>query len=486
MSQIIVVGLGPGDPNLLTREAWDILSNAREVWLRTRHHISPEALPAGPEYRSFDALYESSDTFDAVYDAIAEQLLTQAKQGAEVVYAVPGHPLVGEVSVLRILERAAAEGIPTRIIAGVSFVEPTLTLLQLDPLERGLQIVDAQALANQHHPIVNVDLPLLVAQLYSRRLASDVKLTLLNAYPPDHIVTLVSDASTPEGSLRSLALHELDRADIFGDRVTLYVPPVAGWGSVDALHEVLAHLRSPEGCPWDREQTHQSIRSNLLEESYEVLAAIDAEDMEKLREELGDLLMQVLFHTQMAAEGGVFTLPQVVNVTVEKLIRRHPHVFGEVKVTGAQEVLRNWEQLKAAERGERSEERGPFDSIPTAMPALARSQEIQGRAARLGFDWPTADGVWEKLQEELAELRAAQDETAREQELGDVLFVLVNLARWLRVDAESALRGANARFTERFQAMRRLAEARGLRLEGMTLEEMDRLWNEVKAHGQDV
>lgn len=478
---ILIVGLGPGDPKLLTREAWEVLSNARRVWLRTQRHIPPEALPPGPAYHSFDDLYETLDTFEAVYDAIAERILGLACQDAEVVYAVPGHPLVGEASVVRILERAAEEGVPVHIVAGVSFVEPTLTLLHVDPFTRGLQIVDAQVLAQQHHPIVNVDLPLLVAQLYSRELASDVKLTLLNAYAPEHPVTLVSDAGTPQARLRSLPLHELDHADEFGDRTTLYVPPVVGRGSVDALHEVLAHLRAPEGCPWDREQTHQSIRGNLLEESYEVLAAIDAEDMTKLREELGDLLMQVLFHTQMAAEGGVFTLPQVVNVTVEKLIRRHPHVFGAVEVADAQEVLRNWEQLKAAERDEKGETGGPFDGIPIAMPALARSQEIQGRAARLGFDWPTADGVWEKLAEELAELRAAEDEAAREQELGDVLFVLVNLARWLGVDAESALRAANARFTERFQAMQRLARERGLQMEGMSLEELDRLWEEVKA-----
>jgi tetrapyrrole methylase family protein/MazG family protein len=479
MGKITIVGLGPGDPRLMTREAWQVLAAAREVWLRTQHHIPVEELPPGPAYHSFDELYETCDTFDAVYEAITHRVMSLARRDEGVIYAVPGHPLVGESTVLRILERATAEGIPTRIVAGLSFIEPTLTLLGLDPFERGLQIVDGQLLATQHHPVVNVDLPLLVAQLYSRHLASDVKLTLLNAYPPDHVVVLVSGAGTADTRVRQVPLHELDHSDTFDDRTTLYVPPLPARGSVDALHEVLAHLRSPEGCPWDREQTHQSIRGNLLEETYEVLAAIDAEDMATLREELGDLLMQILFHTQMAAEAGAFTLPQVVNGTIEKLVRRHPHVFGDLDVKDAQEVVRNWEQLKAAERHAAGTERGPFDGIPVAMPALARSQEIQGRAARLGFDWPTAEGVWEKLQEELAELRAAPEEE-RERELGDVLFVLVNLARWLGVDAESALRAANARFTERFQAMQRLARERGLKLEGMTLEEMDRLWEEVK------
>ncbi len=480
-TDIIIVGLGPGDPDLITREAWHVLATAGEVWLRTRRHPTVAGLPVGPVYHSFDALYEQHTTFADVYAAIADKIIELGRRDSGVIYAVPGHPLVGETSVLQILARAEQEGLSTHVVAGVSFIEPMLTALGLDPFDAGLQLVDAEILAAQYHPIVNVDLPLIVPQLYSRHLASDVKLTLLNAYAPEHDVTLVSGAGTRNVQVERCQLYELDHRSSFDDWTTLYVPPAPAPGSVAAFHNIMTHLRSPDGCPWDREQTHESIRHNLLEEAYEVLDAIDAGDMDRLREELGDLLMQVLFHTQMAAEGGEFRLPEVVAGSVEKLVRRHPHVFGDVEVSDSQQVLRNWEQLKAAERGEKAQKRGPFDGIPVAMPALSRAQEIQSRAARLGFDWPAAEGVWDKVHEELDELRGA-GESEREPEFGDVLFSLVNLARWLHVDAESALRSANRRFVERFEAMRRLAQARGQSLEQMTLEEMDRLWEEVKGN----
>ncbi|MFQ5344008.1 MAG: nucleoside triphosphate pyrophosphohydrolase [Anaerolineae bacterium] len=478
-TDITIVGLGPGDPNLLTREAWRVLSTAGEVWLRTRRHPTVAGLPDGPVYHSFDHLYEAHETFADVYTAIADRVIELGRRDSGVVYAVPGHPLVGETAVLQILARASREGLSTHVVAGVSFVEPMLTALGLDPFDAGLQIVDAGLLATQYHPLVNVDLPLIVPQLYNRHLASDVKLTLLNAYAPEHAVTLVSRAGAPNVEIETCELHELDHRYSFDDWMTLYVPPVEAHGSVAALHDILAHLRSPEGCPWDREQNHETMRHNLLEETYEVLAAIDAGDMGKLREELGDLLMLVLFHVQMAVEGGDFTLPQVVAGITEKLVRRHPHVFGDTNVADSQDVARNWEHIKAAERGEEALGRGPFDGVSVALPALAQAYEVQGRAVRLGFEWPAVEGVWDKVQEELEELREA-GELQREPELGDVLFSLVNLARWLGVDAESALRTANYRFVERFESMRRLARTRRLEFDELTLEEMDRLWEEVK------
>ena len=479
-ADITIVGLGPGDPLLLTREAWQILAQAGEVWLRTRRHPTVAGLPAGPVYHSFDHLYEQHETFAAVYAAIADEVIRLGRRPEGVVYAVPGHPLVGESAVRQILERAREEGLSTRVVAGVSFIEPLLTALHLDPFDAGLQIVDAAVLAGQYHPIVNVDLPLIVPQVYSRHLAADMKLTLLNAYPPDHAVYLVVRAGMQDETVVQVALHELDHQTLFDDHTTLYVPALPAPGSVAAYHNVIAHLRSPEGCPWDREQTHESLRPNLLEEAYEVLDAIDAHEPATLCEELGDLLMQVLFHAQIAAEGGDFTLPMVVAGSVSKLIRRHPHVFGDMEISTSEELLRMWEQVKAQERGDKGERASLFEGIPAAMPALARSQEIQQRAARLGFDWPTAEGVWEKVHEEIEELRVAAP-AKREAELGDVLFSLVNLARWLDVDAESALRTANNRFLQRFEAMLEMARAQGLSFAELDLEEMERLWAAAKA-----
>ncbi|HIC95376.1 TPA: nucleoside triphosphate pyrophosphohydrolase, partial [Candidatus Bipolaricaulota bacterium] len=426
---ITIVGLGPGDPAHWTVEARGVLAKAQEVHLRTRHHPAVAALPPHLTVHSFDHLYEEGETFDQVYRAIAERVLDLGQRPQGVIYAVPGHPLVGEESVRRILEGARERGVPVRIVAGLSFIEPVLTHLELDPLS-GLQIVDAMDLAARHHPNLDPDLPALVGQLYCRELAADVKLTLLNLYPPEHPVTLVQAAGTAEEASRTFPLYELDRQEGMDDLTTLHVPPLPRPSSLTTLQDVVAHLRAPDGCPWDREQTHQTLRPYLLEEAYEVLAALDADDPQLLREELGDLLLQILLHAQIAVEEGEFSLAQVAESIIAKLIHRHPHVFGDVMVADAQEVIRNWEQLKREERGERG---GIFSGIPASLPALACSQEIQKRVARLGFDWPDREGVWAKVEEELRELREARGE-GRAREFGDLLFVLVNLARWLGVD----------------------------------------------------
>ncbi|MFQ6058407.1 MAG: nucleoside triphosphate pyrophosphohydrolase [Anaerolineae bacterium] len=472
---ITIVGLGPGDAAHLTLEAREILEQAQEVYLRTRRHPAVAALPPHLTVHSFDHLYEASETFAQVYQAIAEQVLALGQRPQGVIYAVPGHPLVGEESVRRILAGAKEQGLAVQIVAGLSFIEPVLTCLGLDPLG-GLQIVDATELAARHHPNLDPDIPALVGQLYSRELAADVKLTLLNLYPPEHTVTLVRAAGTAEEEARAFPLYELDRQEGVDDLTTLYLPPLPRPSSLITLQDVVAHLRAPDGCPWDREQTHQTLRPHLLEETYEALAALDADDPQVLREELGDLLLQILLHAQIAVEDGEFSLAQVAESIIAKLIHRHPHVFGDVVVADAQEVLHNWEQLKREERGEKG---GIFSGISLTLPALARSQEIQKRVARLGFDWPHREGVWTKVEEELRELRGAREEEGA-REFGDLLFVLVNLARWLGVDAESALREANERFVARFARMEQAAAERGLDLGQMTLDEMNELWEEVK------
>jgi len=246
----------------------------------------------------------------------------------------------------------------------------------------------------------------------------------------------------------------------------------------DELVRVMARLRAPRGCPWDREQTHKSLRSYLLEETYEAVEAIDDEDWRRLCDELGDVLLQVVFHAQLAAERGDFGIEDVLAAIVNKLHRRHPHVFGDAQVADTAEVLERWEHLKHQEEG--YEDRNSLlDGIPRGLPALQRALMTQSRAAKVGFDWDDDRGPRAKLREELSELeRAPADQI--EAELGDVLFAMVNLARFLKVDPESALRQATARFDRRFRAME---EAGGGRegLEQMTLPEMDRLWDQAKA-----
>jgi len=252
---------------------------------------------------------------------------------------------------------------------------------------------------------------------------------------------------------------------------------------VDRLKDIMAKLRGPGGCPWDAQQTHRSLRPYLLEETYEVIEALDANDIEALRSELGDLLLQIVFHAQIGEESGIFDLEDVARSINEKLIHRHPHVFGDVEVDGASEVLVNWEKLKLQE-AENSERRSALDGIPNQLPGLTRATKVQKKAARVGFDWDDREGPRAKLDEELAELDEAVesgDEDAVELELGDVLFSICNLARFLNVDSESALRRAIERFTERFENMENVAEEQGINMADLDIDALERLWQQAKA-----
>ena len=245
----------------------------------------------------------------------------------------------------------------------------------------------------------------------------------------------------------------------------------------DTLVNIVAKLRAPDGCPWDREQTHSSLRGNLLEECYEVLEALDEGDAEELGYELGDLLMQVVLHAQIASEAGEFELGDVIKSINTKLIYRHPHVFGSLKVKGAKEVLVNWEALK---KGERESGASMLDNVPGQMPALSYSQEIQDRVARVGFDWEDVDGVIDKLAEEVGEFKQADSQERRAQEFGDLLFTLANIARRLGIDLEAALRQANQRFYRRFSRMEELCRQRGLNFGELSFDEQNALWEEAK------
>ena len=245
----------------------------------------------------------------------------------------------------------------------------------------------------------------------------------------------------------------------------------------ETLVAIIARLRGPGGCPWDREQTHQSLREALLEECYEVLEALDEKDSRRLSEELGDLLMQIVFHAQVASEAGEFQLQDVLQNINRKLLYRHPHVFGSVKVKDAGEALVSWEALKKKEKGEGA---SLLENVPKKLPALSYSQEIQDRAARTGFDWENIEGIIAKLAEEVGELKRAENGAEKEHEFGDLLFTLVNIARWLEIDSESALREANRRFYKRFSHMEEVCRQRGVSLADLSFDEQNELWEEAK------
>ncbi|HEY8173851.1 MAG TPA: nucleoside triphosphate pyrophosphohydrolase [Dehalococcoidia bacterium] len=444
-TSLVIVGLGPGDPAHLTLEAHDVLSSADEVWLRTARHPSVAGLPAGPHYRSFDDLYEAGSSFETVYSQIVERVLELAARTEGVVYAVPGHPSFGEATTPELLERCQKSDVAARVIPGVSFVDVAAPALGLDPLADGLLVVDALTLGGRGRPLVP-QRPTLVAQIYDRRTASHAKLALLDVYPPDHPVQIVRAAGTDDETIGVTTLALLDHADTFDHLTCVFVPPIAPIDDVrtfEGLRAIVARLRAPDGgCPWDLEQTHESLKRFLIEEAYEALDALDAGDPARLAEELGDLLMQVVLHAQVAEDNAEFVIEDVLASIASKLVRRHPHVFGDVEVSGSQDVLRNWETLKGEERGD-----APLlDAVPKAMPALAQAQSVQGRASKAGIapDQPL-------LAAELARLTDPAS-TPDIGALGDVLFALVALARQQDIDAEEALRLSIARFRDEVAA----------------------------------
>ncbi len=342
---ITILGLGPGSPDLLTRQAWQILESATEVYLRTSHHPVVAGLPEQLRVHSFDALYENSESFESVYAQIVERVLDLGRRPQGVVYAVPGHPFVAEATTREIVRRAKQENIPTRIVEGLSFLEPTFTALGIEPIAH-TALVDALDLVTAHVPPFPPSAPAIIAQLYSRDVASDVKLTLMAIYPDEHPVKMIHAAGTADELVEDLRLHQIDRSSQIGLLSVLYVPPLEPETSFEAFQEIIAHLRAPDGCPWDREQTHLSLRPSLLEETYELLAALDAEDVAGMREEFGDLLLQIVLHAQIASEYGEFNMADVLRGIHTKIVYRHPHVFGDLNLKDQKEVLQNWERLK--------------------------------------------------------------------------------------------------------------------------------------------
>lgn len=520
MSTITIIGLGPGDAGLITRAAWDALQTAHILYLRTAIHPTVAALPGHLELRSFDSYYRDSSDFAAVYTAIAEQLVARAVTGEDVLYAVPGDPLTAEATTRYTRSLARARGVALRVLPGVSFIEPACAALDLDPLEHGLQLIDAldfvppsmpreipppvasaDSWASQNgleyeapllpFPIL-ASRPALICQVYHQRVASDVKLSLMERYPAEHPITLVRAAgSTGQERVWTVPLHEMDHAPDVDHLTSAYVPalaPLADLRGAEGLSYIIARLLGPYGCPWDREQTPRSLRSTLLAETHEVLEALDANDPHELAEELGDLLLNILMQAEMARQAGDFGPGDVYAAINNKLIRRHPHVFGDVAVADSGDVLRNWEAIKQAENSAKTQQRGTLGGIPPSLPALATAQELARKAARVGFVWPDYAAAWRKVQEELGEVEAlfADQATGPEQvarmeaELGDLILATAVAARALGVDAESALRSANSRFRMRFMAMEQLAIQGTTPFAELSLERMLELWDAAK------
>jgi len=369
----------------------------------------------------------------------------------------------------------------------LTLVASIFKILRLDPPSK-LTLLEARTLSSAHVPPFPPDMPALLTGVDSRELALQVKNVLLAVYPREHQMYLV------EGQMSKVERLGDFQPSTFNlqPATCIYIPALAVGTSLESFAEIVAHLRAPDGCPWDKEQTHDTLRTHLLEESYEALSAMDSGDAESMREEFGDLLLQIILNAQIAHESDEFLLTDIIKSIYDKIVRRHPHVFGDVKMDDVNGVLQNWEKLKEDERKKlalsnadwKKEDKGLLDGVPMALPALIQAQEYQDRAARVGFDWPEIEGVLEKIREEIEEVKKSENPEELSAELGDLFFALVNLARWKKVDAESALRGTNMKFKKRFAHVEQGAKKQGRNLSDMTLEEMDAFWDSAKGKGE--
>ncbi|CAM3098920.1 nucleoside triphosphate pyrophosphohydrolase [Paenibacillus sediminis] len=491
-ASLTVVGLGSGDPDQLTIGIMRKLQQATQVYVRTKEHpvvrlLDELKLP----YTSFDDVYEARDAFHEVYEEIADRLMTIAGSGTsdtEIIYAVPGHPMVAEATVQILKERCPEREIQLTVLGGESFLDEAFIRLGFDPIE-GFQLLDASGLESR---LIQPQLHTVIGQVYDMFTASDVKLSLMDIYPDDYLVVVGHALGVSgEEQIVRVPLYELDRVEGYGNLSLIYVPKSDEdehrVRTFERLHEIVSILRSPEGCPWDREQTHQTLRKHLIEETYEVLETIDEDDPVHMQEELGDLLLQIMLHSQIEEELGSFNVYDVIASLNEKLLFRHPHVFGERTAGNAEAALQNWEQMKAEEKRRKGidpSEQSVLDGIPRDLPALMKAYKLQKKAAKVGFDWEDLDGVFAKIDEELAELKEAitegQDLQSQQLELGDVLFAVTNVARFIHSDPEEALSLTNHKFVRRFQYIEQKLKSLGKTFEESDLAEMDRYWNEAK------
>lgn len=476
-----IMGLGPGAYEALTIGALKELKNNKNIYFRTEKHPTVDFLKdEGIKFESYDHAYEKYDSFDDVYKYIAEDLITKIKDDEDLIYAVPGHPLVAEKSVVNLIELCKEKNIQYEVLPAVSFVDAMMEALQVDPIE-GVKIIDAFDMKNQ---ILDKRVGTIITQVYNNFIASEVKLRLLEGYEDDTEIIFVRAAGV-EGleSIRKIPLYELDWQEDIDYLTSIYIPKDLGnKKDFQDLLDIIETLRNPGGCPWDREQTHESLKSALLEECYEVIDAIENEDEDALIEELGDVLLQVVFHASIGKEDGYFDIMDVIGGISNKMINRHPHVFGNEEANTSEQVLVNWDEIKKEEKGIKTltEE---MQNIAKSLPATTRAYKVQKKAKKVGFDWDDVNYAMDKVKEELNEIKEVyncEDKSIIEGEVGDLLFACINVARFLEVDGELALDKTIKKFIKRFSYIENEAIKNNKNLKDMTLEEMDKLWEEAK------
>lgn len=478
---IKIVGLGPGAPEALTYGAIKALEDSKNLFFRTEKHPTVDYLKERlNDFNTCDNYYETSDSFDEVYEKIAIDLIENYKKNGELVYAVPGHPLVAERSVFNLMNLCDENNIKYEILPAVSFIDAMMDVLKIDPIE-GLKVIDAFDIKNQ---VLDKRIGTIITQVYNPLIASEVKLELSNYYNDETEIYYVRAAGIKgEEQIRKIPLFELDMQEDIDYLTSVYIPrDLNNKKDINDLISLVRTLRSEEGCPWDREQTHESLRNQLLEECYEVMEAIDDDNIDLLIEELGDVLLHIVFHSIIGEEDGYFNILDVIDGVCNKMIFRHPHVFDEETASTSEEVVDNWEQLKNKEKkfNTISEE---IDAIAKTLPAMIKAHKIQKKAAKVGFDFKdpmeAATKVTEELNEVLIEYKSNNKDRIID-EIGDLLFACVNLSRMLDVNEEEALNIASKKFISRFKYVENKILENNKNMKDMSIDELNEFWVEAK------
>lgn len=479
---IKIIGLGPGAPEALTIGAVKALEEGKNIYFRTEKHPTVDYLRGKlKEFKTYDNYYEISESFDEVYDNIAKDIVSKYQADKEIIYAVPGHPLVAEKSVFNLMKLCDEKGIEYEILPAVSFIDAMMDVLKIDPIE-GLKVIDAFDMKNQ---ILDKRIGTIITQVYNPLIASEVKLKLLEYYNDETEIYYVRAAGiVSEESIRKIPIYELDMQEDIDYLTSLYIPKdIDNKKDFNDLVEIIDTLRGENGCPWDIEQTHESIKNQLLEEAYEVVDSINNDDIDGLIEELGDVLLHVVFHASLGKDDGYFNIHDVIESICSKMIYRHPHVFGDSKVNNSGEVLDNWDELKKQEKSfiTVTEE---MNAVAKALPSLVRAHKVQKKAAKVGFDWDDIEDAFLKVQEELKEVLDVYKSNNKEKikdEVGDLIFACVNVARKLNIDEEEAVNSTIQKFIKRFSFIEEEALKSNKNLKEMTLNDMDLLWEQAKS-----
>ena len=477
MKNIIIGGMGTSSIEQITLKTYDAILNAEKIFIRTKIHESAKDIIAlRPDAECFDSIYNLLDCFEEVYEKIADTVIKQAYE-SDILYLVPGSPVFAEKTVELIVIKAKSENINVQILPSVSFVDAVFSSMKTDAAHN-IKILNALELKiNQF----DKNCVILICQVYDNFIASDVKLKLMEYYNEEKIVYIIKNGGEEYANITKTRLHELDRQIQFDHMTSIYVPfdNEINTRDMHTLEDIMDRLRGRGGCNWDRQQTHESLKRYMIEECYEALDAIEKNDSMMLCEELGDVLLQIYFHAQIAKEEELFDIRDIYDTICKKMINRHPHVFEVNSSLSADKVEKEWEAIKLKEKGYAKTSES-LKQMPKQLPALMYAARVQDKVKKSGFDFENIEQIYDKLNEELNEfiesVKNKQIDDIKD-EMGDLLFSVVNISRFLKIDSEDALKNATQKFIDRFAIVEELALSHGSDIKNTDYKKADEYWN---------